>query len=160
MVWHNAPVNCGRRGYTYITCAALLLLVPVGVRAQQAGNTATPGPAPDPSLVTLPIPDSVPAILEQLSTRTQQVRQLIDRGNFAAVFVPAFQAKDLAIALEGRLDTIAADRREAADPAIARLVRAAWLLDAAGDVGNRRQLLAADALFAAAASTIIKAFTP
>ena len=156
-------MNRRRRGYTYITCGALLLLAPAVTAAPPAGTVAsqaTAAPPPDPSLVTLPIPDSVPEILAQLSTRTRQVRELIDRGNFAAVFVPAFQAKDLAIALENRLDTLEADRRAAAAPAIRRLVRAAWLLDAAGDAGNRRQLLAADALFAAASSDIVKAFTP
>jgi hypothetical protein len=154
-------VNCRRRGYTYITCAALLFLSPAAAPGQQqASGAASQAPAPDPSLVTLPIPDSVPEILAQLSTRTTQVRELIDRGNFAAVFVPAFQGKDLAIALEGRLDTLSAARRDAAAPAIRQLVRAAWLLDASGDAGNRRQLLAADALFAAAASTVVTAFTP
>jgi hypothetical protein len=125
-----------------------------------AATRQAPAPPPDPSLVTLPIPDTVPEILAQLATRTQQVRELIDRGNFTAVFVPAFQAKDLAIALEARLDTLPADRRAAAAPAITQLVRAAWLLDASGDAGNRRQLLAADALFAAASGDVAKAFAP
>jgi hypothetical protein len=128
--------------------------------AQQTSDAApsASAPTPDPSLVTLPIPDSVPEIVAQISTRTTQVRELIDRGNFAAVFVPAFQAKDLAIALEGRLAMLSADRRGSAAAAIARLVRAAWLLDASGDAGNRRQLLAADAMFAAASSDVVEAF--
>ena len=35
-------------------------------------------------------------ILEQLQLRDKQVGELIARGDFGAVWVPAFQAKDLA----------------------------------------------------------------
>jgi hypothetical protein len=141
---------------------------PPGPRARTTsptpnGSTTAPvaaAPAPDPSLVQLPIPDSVPEILSQLATRKQQVGELIERGNFAAVFVPAFQAKDLAIALEQRLDTLSAERREAAAPAIERVVRSAWLLDSAGDLGNRQQLQDGFAMFGAAVDDITRAFRP
>ena len=114
--------------------------------------------APDPALIQVPIPDTVPDILAQLRTRDRQVLDLINRGNLPAVFVPAFQARDLAIALEGRLDSAPASRREAAAAAIVRLVRAAWMLDASGDVGNRQQSLAAYAVLHEAASVIDTAF--
>ena len=42
------------------------------------------------------------------------VRELIDRGDFTAVYVPAFQARDLAIALESHLKELAPPRREPA----------------------------------------------
>jgi hypothetical protein len=116
--------------------------------------------APDPSLIQLPIPESVPEILVQLTTRRRQVGELIARGNFAAVFVPAFQAKDLAIALEGRLDSLASDRRDLAGPAIERLVRTAWQLDAFGDLGNRQQLQDTFADFSVAVADVARAFTP
>jgi hypothetical protein len=91
----------------------------------------------------VPIPSAVPDILTQLRTRDRQVRELIDRGNLAAVFVPAFQARDLAIALEGKLEMLPAARRGQTGAAIVELVRAAWRLDASGDVGNREQAVAA-----------------
>ena len=47
------------------------------------------------------------------------------------------QAKDLAIALEPHLAHLQAGKRDAGEPALARVVRGAWLLDAAGDIGNR-----------------------
>jgi len=121
-------------------------------RPRLATTATPPGPAvapgatpdqPDPALIQVPIPDAVPDILMQLRIRDRQVRALIARGNLPAVFVPAFQARDLAIALEGKLDTLAPSRRETASAAIVRLVRAAWLLDASGDVGNRAQAMAA-----------------
>jgi hypothetical protein len=106
-------------------------------------GSATTQDQPDPALIQVPIPTAVPDILMQLRIRDRQVRELIDRGNLAAVFVPAFQARDLAIALEGQLAALPPSRRETASAAIVSLVRAAWLLDASGDIGNRAQAMAA-----------------
>lgn len=122
-------------------------------RAQQA----TP-PAPDPALVLLPIPDRIEDILAQLKTRDSQVGELITKGNFPAVYVPAFQAKDLAIALEARLDTLTPAKRDVAAPAIREVVRLAWLLDAAGDLGNRQELLAAHQSFSSSVAQLVAAY--
>jgi len=84
--------------------------------------------------------------------------QLIRRGDFTAVYVPAFQAKDLAIALEARLGDLTDANRLTAEPAIQRLVRTAWLLDAFGDLGNRQQITDADAIFGAAVADVVSAF--
>jgi len=111
-----------------------------------------------PPLSSLPIPGTVPEILEQLRTRDRQVRDLIRAGNFRAVWVPAFQAKDLAIALEPRAGHLAPRARESAEPAIQRVVRFAWLLDAFGDAGDRQQLEKAYAAFAAALAEVVTAF--
>jgi hypothetical protein len=115
-------------------------------------------PSIDPALIQVPIPAAVPDILAQMRTRDGQVRELIDRGNLPAVFVPAFQARDLAIALEAKLDTLVPANRDAAAAAIVVLVRAAWMLDASGDVGNREQALAAYNVFHQAAVTIDGSF--
>ena len=128
---------------------------------------AAPPPAPgapevssgvDPALVPLPIPDSVPEMLSQLRTRTEQIRAIIDRGSFASIYVPAFQAKDLALALDAHKQELSADRRKIAEPAITRLVRSAWLLDAFGDIGNKQQINEAYDMFVAAAKGIQAAF--
>ncbi len=105
-----------------------------------------------------PVPDSVDEIVAQLTARAREVGDLIRQGELAAVYVPAFQARDLAIALESRLDALDAARRAVAGPAIARLVRTAWLLDAFGDVGNRQQIASAYAQFTAAAADVAAAF--
>jgi hypothetical protein len=122
-----------------------------------SGPAAAADSSIDPALIQVPIPETVPDILVQLRTRDRQVRELIDRGNLAAVFVPAFQARDLAIALEPRLATLAASR-DATGAAIVQLVRAAWTLDAAGDTGNREQATAAYTVFHQAAVAIDAAF--
>jgi hypothetical protein len=124
----------------------------------------TPAPAEesasgvDPGLIPLPIPDSVPEMLTQLSQRSTQIRRFIDQGAFANVYVPAFQAKDLALALDERTQDLTAERRKVVEPAIKRLVRAAWLLDAFGDLGNKEQITAAYSQFAAAVKDVESAF--
>jgi hypothetical protein len=115
-------------------------------------------PAIDPSLVALPIPETVEEIVEQLKTRSGQVGELIRRGDFTAVYVPAFQARDLALALESRLGNLAPPGRAIAEPAITRLVRTAWLLDAFGDLGNRQQITEAYASFTSAVDDVVAAF--
>ena len=112
----------------------------------------------DPALVPLPIPDTVPEMLAQLRTRTEQIRAFIDKGSFAAIYVPAFQAKDLALALDDHKSELTPERRKVAEPAIAKLVRAAYLLDAFGDIGNKQQISEAYAKFMEAAKDIHASF--
>src|SRR5258708_7118342 len=101
---------------------------------------------------------SVPEMLVQLQTRTDQIRAFIDKGSFAAIYVPAFQAKDLALALDERKGELTPERRKVAEPAIARLVRTAYLLDAFGDIGNKQQISEAYAKFVEAAKDIHSSF--
>jgi hypothetical protein len=114
----------------------------------------------DPALVALPIPDTVPEMLAQLKTRTEQIRSFIDKGAFAAIYVPAFQAKDLALALDEHKSELTPERRKVAEPAIAKLVRTAYLLDAFGDIGNKQQISEAYAKFVEAEQDIHRAFPP
>jgi hypothetical protein len=113
----------------------------------------------DPALVPLPIPENVPDILAQLKTRTDQIRSFIDKGSFAAIYVPAFQAKDLALALDEHKGELTPERRKTAEPAIAKLVRSAYLLDAFGDIGNKQQISEAYAVFVGAQKVIQSTFT-
>ena len=124
-----------------------------------AALTASPDPAAQGALpAATPIPETMPEILAHLNARNVEIRNLIRDGNFAAVWVPAFQAKDLAVALEPHIGHLSPAAREAAEPALQRLVRFAWLLDAFGDLGNRQQVEDAYAAFARAASDVAKAF--
>jgi hypothetical protein len=130
----------------------------------QPEAAAPPAPAPEPIQAPLvnpllqAIPDSMAEILRELRAKEAEVRDLIARGDFAAVWVPAFRAKDLAIALEPHLAHLAAAKRDAGEPALARVVRGAWLLDAAGDVGNRQQVEAAYSTFTAGVNDVMAAF--
>jgi hypothetical protein len=137
---------------------------PAGQTAAQPAAVTPALPAtgaaegPDPALVPLPIPETVSGILEQLRTRNQQIAGLIDRGELGAVWVPAFQAKDLCLALEGKLDTLDAARREAASDALQRAVRLSWLLDSHGDTGNRQNVSTAYTAFSSAVSEVLATF--
>ena len=70
----------------------------------------------DPALIPVPIPETVPEMLAQLRTRTDQIRSFIDKGAFAAIYVPAFQAKDLALALDEHKTELPDDRQRVAVP--------------------------------------------
>jgi Heavy metal binding domain len=126
--------------------------------ASEAPPAAAPASSVDPGLVPLPIPDSVPEMLAQLSQRTEQIKRFIDQGAFANVYVPAFQAKDLALALDERKKDLRPEHLKIAGPAIKRLVRSAWLLDAFGDIGNKQQITEAYTQFAAAVKDVESVF--
>ena len=117
-----------------------------------------PAQTADTGLGPQAIPSSMAEILSELKGKETEVRDLIARGDFGAVWVPAFRAKDLAIALEPHLAHLSVQKRDAGEPALARVVRGAWLLDAAGDVGNRQQVEAAYSTFTAGVAEAIAAF--
>jgi hypothetical protein len=131
---------------------------PAVAAAAPTPPAAAPAPAADASLNPPAIPSSMVEILSELKDKDTEVRDLIGRGDFGAVWVPAFRAKDLAIALEPHLAHLAAEKRDAGEPALARVVRGAWLLDAAGDVGNRQQVEAAYSTFTTAVTDVVAAF--
>ena len=112
----------------------------------------------DAGLLPMAIPETVPEMLQQLRTRNDQIKAFIDRGAFAAVYVPAFQAKDVALALDAKKDTLPQDRQRKVGPAVDRLVRTAYLLDAFGDLGNKQQIIDAFKQFSTAVSDIEAAF--
>ena len=97
-------------------------------------------------------------MLAQLHERNEQIKALIDRGQFGSVYVPAFQAKDVALALDAHRHALPPDRQKIVEPAVNRLVRDAYLLDAVGDLGNKQQIGAAYARFASAVKDIESAF--
>ena len=159
-------------GATPMSTAAAPAAAPPAATPAPAAATPAASPAPaapeltetlpnvDPALVTLPIPETVPEMLAQLKTRTEQIRSFIDKGAFAAIYVPAFQAKDLALALDDHVRTLPAERRKVVEPAITKLVRSAWLLDAFGDIGNKQQISVAYDRFVEAANDIHTSFPP
>ena len=126
--------------------------------AGMPASTAELSSGVDPALVPLPIPETVPEMLAQLRTRTDQIRSFIDKGSFASIYVPAFQAKDLALALDAHKKELPAEKRKVAEPAIAKLVRSAYMLDAFGDLGNKQQISDAYAIFLAATRDIQSVF--
>jgi hypothetical protein len=121
------------------------------------GAAAAVVPAYDAN-ASAPIPSTVTEMLAQLKARNEQISELVQRGDFGAVWVPAFQAKDLAVALETHVGELEQAKRDAAAPAINRLVRTAWLLDAFGDLGNRQQIVDAYAIFNSTVGDVVSVF--
>jgi hypothetical protein len=133
-------------------------------QAAKAAPVTAPAPAASaPPATSQPdvasdMPLTMAGIVSELQRKDTEVRELIARGDFAAVWVPAFAAKDLAISLEPHLAHLQAAKRDVGEPALARVVRGAWLLDAAGDVGNRQQIEAAYSTFSAGVADVVAAF--
>ena len=100
--------------------------------------------APAGEAVIAPVVDR----FQRLRAIRTEIEGLISRGEFGAIWVPAFAAKDLAVELEV----------ERADPALRDLVRASWQLDAVGDAGNRQEIEQAFARFNDAVTRTLEAF--
>jgi hypothetical protein len=122
--------------------------------AAPAAATPSSTPIVNPGLPQVSIPETVGEIVAQIGTRNRQIGELIELGRFSDVWFPAFEAKDLALAMTAHAAQIPTDRRALLEPTINRLLRAAWLLDAFGDLGNREQITAAYADFTSAVAGI------
>ncbi len=139
-------------------------------RAPAAPTAASPAPtdvpatapeaAPEAPAAVTPLPGTMGEMLDALRARHGEIRDLITKGDFGAVWVPAFQAKDLAIALEPHVSHLDTRARGTAEPAIVDVVRTAWLLDSVGDSGNREAVERAFGTFGEAVSRLLGAFSP
>jgi hypothetical protein len=105
---------------------------PAPVASTSAAAAAT-ADKPTSEAPVVPVMDR----FDRLRAIKAEIEGLISRGEFGAIWVPAFAAKDLAVELEA----------ERADPALRDLVRASWQLDAVGDAGNRQEIEQAFARF-------------
>ena len=118
-------------------------------------KAATPSDVPS-SLFE--VPDDLAEVLKLLDERVAVIGALVQKGAFSEVWVPAFQAKDLALSLDARTRTLPLAKRAVATGEVERLVRAAWMLDASGDTGNRSDVEAAYGALAAAAREVKATF--
>src|SRR5262249_53884534 len=106
------------------------------------------------------VPDDLNDVLKLLAERVTLIGDLVQKGAFSEVWVPAFQAKDLALSLDARTRTLPPAKRAAATGAVERLVRAAWMLDASGDTGNRREVQQVYDSLGSAAREVAGMFAP
>ena len=119
-------------------------------RLPETATSATSAITIDPTVLSAPIPDSVDGILRLLETERAEIYDRIQRGAFPDVYLRAFQAKDLALALDTRAADLPAERRVLVDSAAKEIVVSAWLIDLYGDQGNRAQLAGVYETFAGA----------
>jgi len=118
-------------------------------------KAATPSDVPS-SLFE--VPDDLAEVLKLLDERVTLIGELVQKGAFSEVWVPAFQAKDLALSLDARTRTLPPAKRAVATGEVDRLVRAAWMLDASGDTGNRSDVEQAYGALASAARDVTATF--
>lgn len=118
------------------------------------GGAPTGGLAPPAVSAPLVIPDQPDQIAAEIVIREQRIRDLLASGALAEIFVPALEAKDLALALDERIGPGKVEARIA----VKDLVRAAWLLDGYADTGDRQRAEEAQALFSAAVEAIKKEY--
>ena len=134
-------------------------------RTPSPNPTATaPGAFPAGAAATIGtlmvnIPDRPGEIAAEVSARDAHVQNLLRDGAFTEIWIPALEAKDLALALTPHLRHLPAERQLSVRLAVKELVRAAWLLDWYGDLGNRQRVESAYAGFGQAAAAIATAYS-
>ncbi len=106
----------------------------------------------------LVIPERPEDIVAEISRRNDEVGKLVSQGAMDRIYLPALQAKDLAVALESHLAELPVDRQGTLQWALKELVRTAWLLDDYGDLGNKEKVDSAYALFDRAAAEIVRVY--
>jgi hypothetical protein len=93
------------------------------------------------------IPESAEDVYREILVRNERIQELLRRGAWPDLYIPALEAKDLVLALSET-------EGERVERAARKLVRAAWLLDTHGDRGNRIEVEAAYRLFQEAVSEL------
>lgn len=105
------------------------------------------------------IPEQTSDIIAGISTRNDNIGTLVAEGGFTEIFIPALQSKELALALNERAETLPIRGRNDVRIAVRSLVRAAWLLDWYGDLGNKQQVSEAYDIFSEAVAEINRVYT-
>ena len=104
------------------------------------------------------IPEATRDIVSGIDARNEEISQLVAEGRFTEIFIPALQSKELALALDQRAETLPVDSRNQVRIAVRSLVRAAWLLDWYGDLGNKQQVSEAHDVFSEAVHGINRVY--
>lgn len=104
------------------------------------------------------MPNNTAELLKLLDLRANEIKGLVNDGNFGMVWVPTMLAKEVALALGDHARELPAQRQGPLMDAVRRLVLSAWRLDQYGDLGDRQKITGAHDIFAAAVSDIKAAY--
>jgi len=104
--------------------------------ASRGGNVIRAGPHSH-ERPPMTIPEYPVAITALMALKRDRVRSQIENGEWLTLYVPAFDARDLAEALLDRLDGLSARERGQARQAIGRVMQSAAELDRSGDLADR-----------------------
>jgi hypothetical protein len=94
---------------------------------------AAPASAPPAQTTSVNKPVAPDSLIEDLKARSAEVESLLNVGSLGGVYVPALQAKDLALEIQGRQP---AANQEALEASVKQIVLAAYQLDTYGDLGD------------------------
>lgn len=104
------------------------------------------------------VPEAAEDVVLELAIRDLRLRQLIRLGALDQLYIPALEAKDLALALETKGRDLGPADRRAIGLAVKRVVIASWQLDSFGDLGDRQKVEQGYAAFAAAVADIRRVY--
>ena len=107
---------------------------PVGGGSRSTAIRAGPHSHERPSMT---IPEDPVAIAALMANKRDRVRAQIENGEWLTLYVPAFDARDLAEVLLDRLSGLSARQRGQARKAIGRVMQSAAELDRSGDLADR-----------------------
>jgi hypothetical protein len=110
------------------------------------------------AILAMDVPDSASGVLAMLVERRDAVTALVERGGLSELWVPALQAKDLALALEYHAREFPEKPRAEVEDATRTVVLSAFRLDAAGDRGEREEVVKASDALVQAVTTIESLF--
>lgn len=108
--------------------------------------------------LALEVPDTAAGVLSLLLERRDAVQRLVDSGGLSELWVPALQAKELALALEFHAREFPDQKRADVEAATRTVVMSAFRLDAAGDRGEREEVLKSSGTLVQAVNTIATLF--
>jgi heavy metal-binding protein len=106
----------------------------------------TRGPSPDAA---------IGALLADLKSREAEVGTLVKTGNFGGIYLPALQAKDIALEIQTKVSG-----GYSVETPVRQLVLSAYLLDNYGDLGDSEKIHEAYRTFSAAVSALESAVGP
>jgi hypothetical protein len=110
-------------------------------------TSARPAPAAAPA-APQPVPGT---LLAELRARRDEVASLVETGALGGIYLPALQAKDLALLIQSGQPGPA---RDAVEDSVKQIVLAAYQLDNYGDLGDGEKVQDAYRLFSAAISQL------
>ena len=114
---------------------------------------------PTPSTAAAPLAANAPGaapdqLLTDLSARRTEVETMMKSGNYAALYVPALQAKDAALEIQTRHTGARGIDQDTLEANVKQIVLAAYQLDNYGDIGDGPKVQEAFATFNAAISAL------
>jgi hypothetical protein len=127
--------------------------LPTSVSPDPATSSA-PSALPAPVASMAPVAPLAPSqLLADLKTRQEEIESLMKTGAFGAIYVPALQAKDVALEIQAR-QTTASPNQEALETSVKDIVVSAYQLDNYGDLGDGQKVQEAYLALSAAISRL------